>query len=111
MTALLSVLLLGERLTLGMAAGGVLSFGGLLYLVGRGDMLALLQQGVHAGDALMLLACLIFALYGVLLRRWRLSIPAWQAIYCQALAALRACCRCSCCCRPAAPGWTPPPCH
>ena len=88
MTALLSVLLLGERLTLGMAAGGVLSFGGLLYLVGRGDMLALLQQGVHAGDALMLLACLVFALYGVLLRRWRLSIPAWQAIYCQALAAL-----------------------
>src|SRR5450830_380760 len=67
MTALLSVLLLGERLTLGMAAGGVLSFGGLLYLVGRGDMLALLQQGVHAGDALMLLACLSFALYGVLL--------------------------------------------
>ena len=30
----------------------------------------------------------MFALYGVLLRRWRLSIPAWQAIYCQALAAL-----------------------
>ena len=88
MTALLSVLLLGERLTVGMAAGGVLSFGGLLYLVGRGDVLALLHQGVHAGDALMLLACLIFALYGVLLRRWRLSIPAWQAIYCQALAAL-----------------------
>ncbi|MGK5027132.1 DMT family transporter [Janthinobacterium sp. RB2R34] len=88
MTAILSVLLLGERLTLGMAAGGVLSFGGLLYLVGHGDMLALLHEGVHAGDALMLLACLIFALYGVLLRRWRLAVPAWQSIYCQALAAL-----------------------
>ena len=88
MTAILSVLLLGEQLTLGMALGGVLSFGGLLYLVGRGDVLALLQQGVHAGDALMLLACLVFALYGVLLRRWRLAVPAWQAIYCQAWAAL-----------------------
>ncbi|MFZ4878504.1 DMT family transporter [Janthinobacterium sp. Mn2066] len=88
MTAILSVLLLGERLTVGMAAGGVLSFGGLLYLVGRGDVLALLHQGVHAGDALMLLATLIFALYGVLLRRWRLSVPPWQMIYCQALAAL-----------------------
>jgi len=88
MTAILSVLLLGERLTLGMAAGGMLSFGGLLYLVGRGDVLALLHQGVHAGDALMLLACLVFALYGVLLRRWRLAVPAWQSIYCQALAAL-----------------------
>jgi drug/metabolite transporter (DMT)-like permease len=71
-----------------MAAGGLLSFGGLLYLVGRGDMLVLLHEGVHAGDALMLLACLIFALYGVLLRRWRLAVPAWQSIYCQALAAL-----------------------
>ena len=88
MTAMLSVLLLGERLTVGMAAGGVLSFGGLLYLVGHGDVLALLHQGVHAGDALMLLACLVFALYGVLLRRWRLAVPAWQSIYCQALAAL-----------------------
>ncbi|OYO31295.1 DMT family transporter [Janthinobacterium sp. PC23-8] len=88
MTAILSVLLLGEQLTLGMAAGGVLSFGGLLYLVGRGDVLALLHEGMHAGDALMLLACLIFALYGVLLRRWRLAVPAWQSIYCQAWAAL-----------------------
>ena len=89
MTAILSVLLLGEQLTLGMALGGVLSFGGLLYLVGRGDVLVLLHEGVHAGDALMLLACLIFALYGVLLRRWRLAVPAWHAIYCQAWAALR----------------------
>lgn len=88
MTAILSVLLLGEQLTLGMAFGGVLSFGGLLYLVGRGDMLVLLHEGMHAGDALMLLACLIFALYGVLLRRWRLAVPAWQSIYCQAWAAL-----------------------
>lgn len=88
MTAILSVLLLGEQLTLGMAAGGVLSFGGLLYLVGRGDMLVLLHEGMHAGDALMLLACLVFALYGVLLRRWRLAVPAWQSIYCQAWAAL-----------------------
>ena len=88
MTAILSVLLLGEQLTLGMALGGLLSFGGLLYLVGRGDMLVLLHEGVHAGDALMLLACLVFALYGVLLRRWRLAVPAWQAIYCQAWAAL-----------------------
>ena len=88
MTAILSVLLLGEQLTLGMAFGGVLSFGGLLYLVGRGDMLVLLHEGMHAGDALMLLACLIFALYCVLLRRWRLAVPAWQSIYCQAWAAL-----------------------
>ncbi|KAB8038237.1 DMT family transporter [Janthinobacterium aquaticum] len=88
MTAILSVVLLGEQLTLGMTLGGLLSFGGLLYLVGRGDMLVLLHEGMHAGDALMLLACLIFALYGVLLRRWRLAVPAWQSIYCQAWAAL-----------------------
>ena len=88
LTAILSVIVLGEALTVGMAVGGVLSFVGLLYLVGQGDIAAILHNGVHAGDLLMLLASLSYALYGVLLRRWRLSIPAWQAVYMQAVAAL-----------------------
>lgn len=88
LTALLSVLVLGEAVTVGMAAGGVLSFGGLLYLVGQGDIGAALRGGVHIGDALMLLAALSYALYGVLLRHWRMNVPAWQAIYVQAIAGL-----------------------
>lgn len=88
LTAALSVIVLGEPVTAGMAGGGALSFAGLLYLVGRGDLTAPLREGVHAGDALMLLAAASYALYGVLLRRWRMNVPAWQATYVQAVAAL-----------------------
>ncbi|MBV8622223.1 MAG: DMT family transporter [Herbaspirillum sp.] len=88
LTALLSVLVLGEAVTVGMAAGGVLSFAGLLYLVGQGDLSQALQSGVHLGDALMLLAALSYSLYGVLLKHWKMNVPAWQAIYVQAIAAL-----------------------
>jgi drug/metabolite transporter (DMT)-like permease len=68
LTALLSVIVLGEAVTVGMAGGALLSFTGLLYLVGHGDIGAVLRNGVHLGDALMLLAALSYALYGVLLR-------------------------------------------
>jgi len=88
LTALLSVLVLGEAVTVGMAAGGVLSFAGLLYLVGQGDLSQALRGGVHLGDALMLLAALSYSLYGVLLKHWKMNVPAWQAIYVQAIAAL-----------------------
>jgi len=88
LTALLSVIVLGETITVGMAGGAVLSFAGLLYLVGHGDVGAVLRDGVHIGDALMLLAALSYALYGVLLRHWKMTVPVWQAIYVQAIAAL-----------------------
>jgi len=88
LTAILSTIVLGEAVTVGMTVGGVLSFGGLLYLVGHGDVTAVLREGVHVGDALMLLAALSFSLYGVLLRHWRINVPAWQAIYIQCSTAL-----------------------
>ncbi|KAG0926987.1 hypothetical protein G6F31_018208 [Rhizopus arrhizus] len=62
-----------------LAAGGVLSFLGLLYLVGQGDMLSVFQHGIHVGDGLMLLAAMSYALYGVLLRHWKVPVPAWQS--------------------------------
>jgi drug/metabolite transporter (DMT)-like permease len=88
LTALLSVIVLGEAITIGMAVGGLLSFTGLLYLVGHGDLGAAMREGVHLGDALMLLAAFSYALYGVLLRRWKMNVPVWQAVYVQAVAAL-----------------------
>lgn len=88
LTAILSAALLGDAVTLGMAAGGVLSFGGILYLVGHGDIGAVLAQGAHLGDVLMLFAALAYSLYGVLLKRWRMAIPAWQSTYMQAAFAL-----------------------
>jgi drug/metabolite transporter (DMT)-like permease len=88
LTVGLSATLLGDDPTLGMVGGGALSLAGLIYLVSSGDVSVLLRNGVHSGDALMLLAALVYALYGVLLKRWALPIPGWQSTYMQALCAL-----------------------
>jgi drug/metabolite transporter (DMT)-like permease len=88
LTMLLSVPLLQEVPTVGMLCGGVLSFGGLLYLISSGNPVALLVGGVHAGDLLMLMAALAYALYGILVRRWHVGLPSWQSSYLQAIAAL-----------------------
>lgn len=90
LTVALSAALLGEPPTYGVVVGGALSFGGLLYLVSGGDISALPRNGVHPGDALMLIAAFVYALYGVLLKRWDLPITGWQSTYMQALCALTA---------------------
>ena len=84
LTVALSALLLGDAPTFGMVGGGVLSLGGLVYLVSGGHPTALLQGGVHPGDLLMLVAALVYALYGVLLKRWNLPVGGWQSTYMQA---------------------------
>lgn len=88
LSMLLSVLILRDPVTLGMAVGGVMSLAGLLYLVGQGDVLSVFQHGIHLGDGLMLIAALAYALYGVLLRHWKVAVPAWQSTYVQAIFAL-----------------------
>ena len=88
LSMLLSVVILRDPLTLGMAAGGALSFLGLLYLVGQGEMLSVFQHGIHVGDGLMLLAAFSYALYGVLLRHWKVPLPAWQSTFVQSIFAL-----------------------
>ncbi|WP_418789310.1 DMT family transporter [Paraburkholderia pallida] len=87
LTMLLSVPLLREVPTVGMLFGGILSFGGLVYLISSGNPGTLLAGGVHAGDLLMLLAALAYALYGILVRRWHVGLPSWQSTYLQAIAA------------------------
>ncbi len=87
-TMLLSVVLLGEPPTLGMLGGGVLSFGGLVWLISAGAPSTLFAGGVHTGDLLMLAAAFAYALYSVLVRRWHVGLPSWQSTYVQAIAAL-----------------------
>ncbi|GKQ50604.1 DMT family transporter [Bradyrhizobium sp. Ce-3] len=88
LTVGLSAALLGEQPASGMIFGAPLSFAGLVYLVSGGELSSLLRNGVHAGDALMLLAAIVYALYGVLLKRWNLPVSGWQSTYMQALCAL-----------------------
>lgn len=88
LTVGLAALVLGEPATIGMVGGGILSLAGLVWLVSAGQPAALVQGGVHPGDLLMLLSAIVYALYGVLVRRWALPVPAWQSTFMQALCAL-----------------------
>jgi drug/metabolite transporter (DMT)-like permease len=88
LTATLSIYLLGESPTMGIIGGGALSLVGLIYLVSAGDPGALIRQGVHLGDILMLTAAGVYALYSVLVKRWRLPLGSWQSTYMQAICAL-----------------------
>lgn len=88
LTVGLAALLLGEPPTFGMVGGGILSLAGLIWLVSAGRPATFVQGGVHRGDLLMLLAAIVYALYGVLVRRWALPVPAWQSTFMQALCAL-----------------------
>ncbi|NLR97572.1 DMT family transporter [Rhizobium sp. P38BS-XIX] len=88
LTVALSAAVLKETPTVGMVGGGILSLVGLIYLVSSGNPATLVQNGIHLGDPLMLIAAMVYALYGVLLKRWNLPIAGWQSTYMQALCAL-----------------------
>lgn len=76
-----------ERLTIARVIGGVISITGLLYLTSRGDPVSLVRGGLHIGDALMLVAVLANAFYGVMLKRWALTLPIWEQLFWQIAAA------------------------
>jgi drug/metabolite transporter (DMT)-like permease len=79
----LAVLWLGEVVSRGDVAGGIISLGGLLYLLSQGHPASILHRGVAVGDGLMLLACLAYAAYGVLLKRWAIPLSRWQSLFVQ----------------------------
>jgi drug/metabolite transporter (DMT)-like permease len=83
LTMALSSLLLAEAPSLGMVGGGVLSLFGLTLLMGQGDPVSVFNGGLSRGDGMMLVACLAYASYSVLLRRWAMPLPAWPSLYMQ----------------------------
>ncbi|WP_333661420.1 DMT family transporter [Acinetobacter sp.] len=83
LTMMLSSVVLKDKISYGMLFGGALSFYGILYLLSHGSISQIWQQGVHLGDGLMLIAAAGYALYGVLLKRWKMPIPAWQSNFVQ----------------------------
>ncbi|WP_459873163.1 DMT family transporter [Halomonas shantousis] len=84
LTVLLSALILREAPTLGGMAGGAVALFGVLILIGRGDPLSLLTLDVAKGDLLMVIAATCYAAYGVMLKRWQMSLPPWLMLYVQA---------------------------
>lgn len=72
-TALLALLLLGERFTAAHAAGLALIATGGLLVGGTSLLQAFDGSGIWRGDVLFLASGLTWSLYGVLCRRWRVS--------------------------------------
>ncbi len=83
LTVLLSILLLGIAPTLGVLLGALLSLVGLVWLISEGHPATLFSQGIGLGELMMLAASTSYALYGVLTRRWSISLPNWQSLYVQ----------------------------
>lgn len=85
LTVVVGSLVLRERPALTAILGAVVSLAGLGILLGEGNPLRLLALGGSRGDALMGLAALAYALYGVLLRKWPMSVGPWQSLFVQVL--------------------------
>lgn len=81
--------LLGQPLTAGGALGSLIAFGGVLWVVSAGQPATLLAQGMNRGDVIMLFACMAYAIYNVLLKRWVMpDISSWQLLYLQMVVAM-----------------------
>ena len=86
-STLLASVFASERLTTARIVGGLISIGGLVYLTSQGNPMNLVRGGLHLGDALMLIAVLANAFYGVMLKRWSITLPVWELLFWQILAA------------------------
>jgi drug/metabolite transporter (DMT)-like permease len=65
----------GERIKRMEVAGVAVSIVGVAIIVARGSLETLAAMRVNTGDALVVLAVLLWAIYTVLLRRWRIQLP------------------------------------
>ncbi|ENF8748190.1 DMT family transporter [Vibrio fluvialis] len=88
MSVFISVPLLNKRISGLSIVGGVISLSGLTFMLGQGDVLFFLNQDVTQGDGLMVLAALVYALYCVLLKRWKMPLSNWTLIYLQGVCAV-----------------------
>ncbi|MCC3842660.1 DMT family transporter [Vibrio parahaemolyticus] len=79
----LSVPLLGKSVSMLSIVGGVISLGGLAFMLGHGDVTYFLHQDMTQGDSLMLLAALVYATYCVLLKRWKMPFNSLTLVYMQ----------------------------
>ena len=82
-TIFVSIMILKEIPNRFAVIGGIISFLGLLYVIGRGSFSNLTQLGGHWGDVLMVFAVFFYAFYGVFLKKWQLKIPLLISLYVQ----------------------------
>ncbi|RSB51061.1 DMT family transporter [Acinetobacter soli] len=82
-TIFVSILILRDIPNRFAIVGSIISFLGLLYILGKGDFTTLLNMGGHSGDLLMVVAVFFYAFYGVFLKKWQLKIPLLISLYVQ----------------------------
>ncbi|MGR5238533.1 DMT family transporter [Vibrio alfacsensis] len=83
MSVFLSVPLLGKSISMLSIVGGVLSLSGLAFMLGHGDIRYFFHQDMTQGDSLMILASLCYAVYCVLLKRWKMPFNSLTLVYMQ----------------------------
>ncbi len=87
-TIFVSIVILREMPNRFALFGSILSFIGLLYVIGQGNLLSIFNIGGHWGDFLMVMAVFFYAFYGVFLKKWQLKIPLTISLYVQIAFAL-----------------------
>ena len=79
----LAVPLLGNKLKKQALIGAVISLSGLVYMLSKGNPTDLLTNGIQQGDGLMFISSLAYALYSILLNKWKLPLKPWTSIFSQ----------------------------
>ncbi|NOI36226.1 DMT family transporter [Vibrio cyclitrophicus] len=79
----LAVPLLGNKFKKQALLGATISFSGLVFMLSEGNPSNLLISGIKQGDALMFISSLAYALYSVLLNKWKIPLPTWTSVFCQ----------------------------
>ncbi|MDD9178679.1 MULTISPECIES: DMT family transporter [Aliivibrio] len=79
----LAVPLLGNKLKKQALIGAVISLSGLVYMLSKGNPTNLLTNGIQQGDGLMFISSLAYALYSILLNKWKLPLKPWASIFSQ----------------------------
>ena len=83
LSVFLSLPLLGKSISALSVIGGIISLLGLAFMLGQGNITYFVHQDMVQGDTLMLFAALSYALYCVLLKRWKMPFGSMILVYMQ----------------------------
>ncbi|GIU17890.1 DMT family transporter [Shewanella glacialipiscicola] len=83
----LAVPLLKQKLSPLALIGMIISLFGLIFMLSQGDIVNF-SVGVTQGDILLLISAFMYALYGVLIKRWQLPLATWESVYIQGVIAV-----------------------
>lgn len=75
---MLSFIFMGERLSAQQAAGAILSFLGLLFIISKGSLEVLLKFSFNVGDLIVIAAVICWSIYSILIKQFAGRLPAYS---------------------------------